>query len=107
MNDPCLVCGQVYEREAGYFLGAMYFSYALAILILVPLYFLFGWLLPDWSGALVSFLALLVYIPLTPLVLRYSRAVWIYFDRYASPTEASAHEGWNRWRRRHGNDPSP
>ena len=30
MNDPCPVCGLVFQREEGYFLGAMYVSYALS-----------------------------------------------------------------------------
>src|SRR5262245_38918403 len=29
MNDPCPVCGQIFQREEGYFLGAMYVSYVL------------------------------------------------------------------------------
>jgi uncharacterized protein (DUF983 family) len=81
MNDPCPVCGLVHEREPGYFLGAMYFSYALAILVLVPLFFVFLSLLPNWPVLLVPLLPVLLYLPLTPLVYRYSRVFWIYFDR--------------------------
>ena len=44
MNDPCPVCGLVFEREPGYFLGAMYFSYALAVFIIAPLFILLYWL---------------------------------------------------------------
>ena len=31
MNERCPVCDLKYEREQGYFLGAMYFSYMLSI----------------------------------------------------------------------------
>src|SRR5689334_512492 len=31
MNEKCPVCGLRFEREPGYFLGAMYFSYLLSI----------------------------------------------------------------------------
>ena len=31
MNECCSNCGYLYEREPGYFLGAMYISYGLAI----------------------------------------------------------------------------
>src|SRR6185295_15533099 len=31
MNDACPECGLVFEREPGYFVGAMYVSYAMAI----------------------------------------------------------------------------
>ena len=34
MNEFCPRCGLRFEREPGYFLGAMYFSYVLAIPIL-------------------------------------------------------------------------
>ena len=81
MNDPCPVCGLVFEREPGYFYGAMYFSYALAVLILVPLFFFFYWLFPDWFGPLVVLVATIPYLPLIPVVFRYSRVLWIYFDR--------------------------
>jgi uncharacterized protein (DUF983 family) len=98
MNDPCPVCGLVFEREPGYFLGAMYFSYALAVLILVPFYFLAAWLIPEGYDKLVPFAAVLPYLPLMPLVFRYSRVLWVYFDRAVSPSETSSHEGWMKWR---------
>jgi hypothetical protein len=98
MNDPCPVCGLVFEREPGYFLGAMYFSYFLAVLILVPLYFLAAWLIPEQYDKFVPFAAVLPYVPLMPLVFRYSRVFWIHFDRIVSPSEASTHEGWMKWR---------
>jgi uncharacterized protein (DUF983 family) len=106
MNDPCPVCGLVFEREGGYFLGAMYFSYALAILILVPLFYLFQWLLPGWPGILVASVAVLPYLPLTPLVFRYSRVLWIYFDRAVDPFEVNRHTGWLIWWKKQKEDRS-
>jgi uncharacterized protein (DUF983 family) len=81
MNDPCPVCGLVIQREEGYFLGALYFSYGMSVVFLIPCYFLFKWLLPAWPDLLAAAIAVLVYLPLTPLVFRYSRVLWIYFDR--------------------------
>jgi len=81
MNDPCPVCGLVIQREEGYFLGALYFSYGMSIGFLLPLFFLFKWLLPTWPDLLVAVLPVLVYVPFTPLVYRYARVLWIYFDR--------------------------
>jgi uncharacterized protein (DUF983 family) len=101
MNDPCRVCGLVLEREPGYFFGAMYPSYAISIVILVPLYFLLQWLLPNWSEYFVVLLAALIYLPLSPLVFRYSRVIWIYWDRMAAPGEFSNHGGWLKWRESH------
>ena len=81
MNDPCPYCGLIYRREPGYFLGAMYCSYGLAVLIVVPLFFLLQWLLPTWPSFLVIGLTMLLYLPLVCIVFRYSRVLWIYFDR--------------------------
>lgn len=97
MNDPCPVCGLVFEREQGYFFGAMYFSYALAVAILVPLLFFFQWLLPDWPGPLVVLMTMPPYLPLVPAVFRYARVLWIYFDRVGAPSSLTAHSGWVRW----------
>jgi hypothetical protein len=94
MNDACPVCGLVFEREPGYFVGAMYFSYGLAVLILLPLFFLFEWLLPSWPGPFLVLLAMGLYLPLVPAVFRYSRVLWLYFERGTAPTESSSHAGW-------------
>jgi hypothetical protein len=62
-------------------MGAMYVSYGLAVAILVPLFFVFRALLPGWSDIAVATLSLLPYLPMTILVYRYSRVMWIYIDR--------------------------
>jgi uncharacterized protein (DUF983 family) len=81
MNARCPACGLLLDREVGYFMGALYVSYGLAIAILIPLFFVFQWLLPGRSGMTVATVSLLPYLPLTLLVYRYSRVIWIYFDR--------------------------
>ncbi len=93
MYDPCPVCGAVHEREPGYFIGAMYFGYALAILIMVPFYFVFQALLPGWPLLVIPLLPVLIYLPLMPLVYRYSRVLWIYFDRLGGVTERASLPG--------------
>lgn len=85
MNDCCPVCGIRFEREPGYFLGAMYFSYALSIPILGLLILVGHLLLPNWRIELIIGLAAVAYIPFMPLVFRYSRVLWIYFERWANP----------------------
>jgi uncharacterized protein (DUF983 family) len=81
MNDPCPVCGLPFQREEGYFLGAMYFSYGLACAFLIGSYFIVAALVPHWDTRLIALLATLPFLPLAPLVVRYSRVLWIYFDR--------------------------
>lgn len=85
MNDCCPRCGIRFEREAGYFLGAMYFSYPLSVPILGLLILAWHLLLPEWRIEAVIGLAALAYVPFMPLVFRYSRVFWIYFERWASP----------------------
>ncbi len=77
-------------REEGYFLGAMYVSYLLASVFLVPFYFLIVTLFPGWNSTVAAVVAMLPYLPLTPAVFRYSRVVWIYLDRAADATGINA-----------------
>jgi hypothetical protein len=81
MYDPCPVCGLLFQREEGSFLGAMYVSYVLSSAITAILYFAVAATVPSWNGALTAGIAILLYLPFVPLVFRYSRAVWIHLDR--------------------------
>jgi uncharacterized protein (DUF983 family) len=85
MNEQCPRCGLRFEREAGYFLGAMYFSYPLSVPILGVLILAGHLLLPEWRIEAIIGLAALAYLPFMPLVFRYSRVFWIYFERWANP----------------------
>ncbi len=87
MNETCPVCGLRFEREEGYFLGALYVSYPISALLLglgiLAAYLLFPDLRLEWD----LLIAAIAYLPFMPVVFRYSRAIWIYFDRWASPHE--------------------
>jgi uncharacterized protein (DUF983 family) len=85
MNDTCPVCGLPFEREQGYFLGAMYVSYTLSMVCLGLLMWGAWLLLPDWDLGVLVLVACVVYLPFVPLVFRYSRVIWIHFDRWAWP----------------------
>ena len=89
MNEDCPVCGLHFTREPGYFLGAMYFSYALAIVVLGTLMLIGALLWPSLDLGLVVLLAAVVYLPFVPLVFRYSRVMWIHFDRWFWPESPS------------------
>ena len=84
MHRECPVCGLKFEREPGYFLGAMYFSYMLSILPVLVLMLLFLRLTP-WRIEVVVVAAFVAYLPLVPLVTRFARVVWIYVDRHFDP----------------------
>jgi uncharacterized protein (DUF983 family) len=104
MNDPCSVCGLMLQREPGYFLGAMYFAYFLAVALVVPLFLAVLLLFPSWHILLQAAVAIVLYLPLTPLVFRYSRALWLYWDRWSSPDDVSTPEGWAAFRRQETHD---
>jgi hypothetical protein len=90
MNDPCPVCGLIFQREEGYFLGAMYCSYVLSSVILGAFYFVAAALFPDVNGAVLVLLTMVPYLPLVPAVFRYSRVLWVYVERLGSPVDESA-----------------
>jgi uncharacterized protein (DUF983 family) len=90
MNDPCPVCGMIFQREEGYFLGAMYVSFVLGTFMVGGGFFLIEWLFPTWSEFLVLGVVISVYLLLVPAVFRYARTIWIYYDRWTSPGDISA-----------------
>jgi len=90
MNDPCLVCGLVFQREEGYFLGSMYTSYVISCVLLTTFYFIAAAILPGWDSILLALVAMVPFLPLLPGVFRYSRVTWIYFERAGCPTDVSA-----------------
>ena len=81
MNRHCPVCGLVFEREPGYFLGAMYVSYAFASVIIGLALALLYQIVPEWSDIAVYGGAVAILIPFVPFIFRYSRVIWMTFDR--------------------------
>ena len=78
MPDRCAVCGQAFEPEPGFYIGSMYitfgFNVATVLVVGVLLYYLFD--NPDtWVYVTVVTVITLV---LTPVILRYSRALMLY-----------------------------
>src|SRR5438093_4648892 len=84
MHQRCPVCNLKFEREQGYFVGAMYISYALAIppyLLLVTLF----WRLAGWRYEWALLGAVAVYLPFVPIAMRISRVIWMYIDQALDP----------------------
>jgi len=86
MNERCGVCGLRFEREPGYFLGAMYISYALAVPLLAGMVALFWWLTP-WNWTIILLASALALLPFTPGLVMLARVLWIYLDRGLDPDE--------------------
>ena len=81
-NKNCAVCGLKFEREEGYFLGAMYASYGIGFLTTaywVPM------LLANVNPLYVIGLPTLQLVAQIPLSFRYSRVAWLYLDRGFDP----------------------
>jgi len=86
MNERCAACDLKFEREQGYFLGAMAISYALAV-ALAAVVAASLWAATSWSlerAVLVAFLPLAF---LAPTLAKFSRVLWIYFDRSVDPAD--------------------
>jgi uncharacterized protein (DUF983 family) len=84
MNERCAACGLKFEREEGYFLGAMYISYGIA-LAMITAFALLWWAIMRWPVEKTVISAIIVFVPFAPIVSRLSRILWIYFDRTVDP----------------------
>ena len=84
MHERCPGCGLKFEREQGYFLGAMYISYAIALLI-ITIFAVLLWAFTRWSIERVVIAAFLIFLPLAVPVTLFSRVLWIYLDRTIDP----------------------
>ena len=87
MNERCPECDLKFEREPGYFTGAMYFSYAIGIPIVALMTLVGKLLLPAWPLHWLVVLAWVAFLPLVPFVFRYSRVLFLHFDRHFDPED--------------------
>jgi hypothetical protein len=86
MHARCPICDLLFDREPGYFLGSLYISYGMSTAILLLGLLIGSLLFPNFDlGWLVLILGVL-YLPLVPLMTRYARVLWIWFDRWAWPS---------------------
>jgi uncharacterized protein DUF983 len=84
MYENCPDCGLKFEREQGYFLGAMYISYVLALMTIVALALLL-WVITSWSMQKTALWAIVLFLPLAPALTFFSRVLWIYLDWAIDP----------------------
>ena len=80
----------IFEREEGYFLGAMYVSYALGCAIVAVAYFTALALWPDAPSMTLCLYLFAGYVPLMPWLYRYSRVIWMHLDYLANPDDSAA-----------------
>jgi uncharacterized protein (DUF983 family) len=84
MNPSCPVCGLAFLREAGYFLGAMYVSYGLGVVTILPVGVLLAVVL-EWPLTIVLPLVVIQAIVSMPFYLRFSRIIWLHVDQAIDP----------------------
>jgi uncharacterized protein (DUF983 family) len=84
MHEDCSVCHLRFEREPGYFLGAMYISYGLGVLLIALFAFLL-WLATGWWINKDVLWAIVLFLPFAPAITLLSRVLWIYLDQKVDP----------------------
>ncbi|MCA9216591.1 MAG: DUF983 domain-containing protein [Planctomycetales bacterium] len=104
MNKRCSSCQLQFERESGFFLGAIYFNYGLTALIVTVLY----------VGMLISRSVSPFYMKAIPLTIavafplsffRHARSLWLGFDYFIDPRETNEESGseWHESAGQHDN----
>jgi hypothetical protein len=84
MYERCPVCDLKFEREPGYFLGAMYISYTLGIVTVAALAAVV-WYGTGWWITTDTIVAVLIFLPLAPTLTLLARVLWIYLDQTVDP----------------------
>jgi uncharacterized protein (DUF983 family) len=84
MYERCAVCGLKFEREEGYFLGAMYISFGLAVVV-IALIAVILWAVTGWWITKIAVWAMVLFLPLALPITLLSRVLWIYLDQGIDP----------------------
>ena len=84
MHERCPICDLKFNREPGYFLGAMYISYGLALAAILSIAFAL-WLITHWRIDRVVIWAIILFLPLVLPITLFSRVLWIYLDQAVDP----------------------
>jgi uncharacterized protein (DUF983 family) len=87
MNERCAICDLKFEREEGYFLGAMYISYGLALGTIAVLTLIL-WAITNWHFEKLVIWGVLLFLPLAPTLTLFSRVLWIYIDQAIDPEQS-------------------
>ena len=86
MNDTCSVCGLKFEREQGYFVGAIYVNYAATVFVAISGFFL----LDAYAGLDIN-RQLAIWVPfaiLFPvLFFHHSRSLWLVLEHLLNPAQ--------------------
>ena len=84
MQERCPVCDLKFAREAGYFIGAMYISYGIALLTITLIAALL-WAVTGWWITKDVIWAVILFLPFAPAITLLARVLWIYLDQTLDP----------------------
>jgi len=86
MNPACPVCGHRFEREQGFFQGAMYVSWVLGVIYLAVLAILAQLLLVPRIGIVWAVVCVVtIHMICVPIIFRYSRVIWAHVNAATKP----------------------
>ena len=84
MHERCDVCQLRFEREPGYFLGAMYINYGVTVVLALMGSFALEWSTPvSLTQQLILWVGFCSLFPI--LFFRYSRSLWLGIDYGCDP----------------------
>ncbi|MBL8009060.1 MAG: DUF983 domain-containing protein [Flavobacteriales bacterium] len=90
VRKSCPVCGRGYHREVGFYYGAMYVSYALAVATFVTVYVAVSVLFPSASAGVLVAAVLGSLVVLGPVLYALSKIIWAnLFYSYQGPVTAA------------------
>lgn len=76
MYDRCPNCDKSFQREPGFYFGAMYVSYGLTSAVAIVFAGVFGWIFKMDTLPLVGIIAFVI-LATFPLIFRWSRMIWL------------------------------
>jgi len=82
MNALCPHCGFKFEKEPGYFMGAVFAGYIIVFFSLLPT-IVFGLLIKELSLSEMIFVGVSQILIMHPLLFRFSKLIWLYLDARA------------------------
>lgn len=78
MHKRCPNCDKNFEREPGFYFGAMYVSYALTSGIVIVFATVFGWMFKLPTLPLIGIISVVI-LSTFPLIFRWSRMIWLHW----------------------------
>jgi uncharacterized protein (DUF983 family) len=77
MHQDCPICQQDFQIEPGFYIGALWTSFPIVVLLMAIMAGIFIGILgvqPEWSTAAIAVISL----ALQPVIIRFGRSVWIH-----------------------------